>query len=152
MMTTNLDLTWILIWALVISNIMAVVVLIFACRWVTLLTFVRGGLLIPFVLTLCVFGSFLAKGQWENLVMLGILSVIGYLLLKFDWPRPPFAIGLVLGRIAEESLHKALNLWGLDFFLRPLSMLLTSIIVLTIAFAVYKNATTGSKMPEGAKL
>jgi TctA family transporter len=84
--------------------------------------------------------------------MLGILSVIGYLLLKFDWPRPPFAIGLVLGRIAEESLHKALNLWGLDFFLRPLSMLLTSIIVLTIAFAVYKNATTGSKMPEGAKL
>ena len=152
MMTTNLNLTWILIWALVISNIMAVVVLIFACRWVTLLTFVRGGLLIPFVLTLCVFGSFLAKGQWENLVMLGILSVIGYLLLKFDWPRPPFAIGLVLGRIAEESLHKALNLWGLDFFLRPLSMVLTSIIVLTIAFAVYKNATTGNKMPEGAKL
>ena len=30
-----------------------------------------------------------------------------------DWPRAPFVIGLVLGKIAEESLHKALDLWGL---------------------------------------
>ena len=39
----------------------------------------------------------------------------------------------------HELLHKALGLWGLSFFTRPLSLVLIGLIVLTIAFAVYKN-------------
>ena len=56
-------------------------------------------------------------------------SAIGYGLLRADWPRAPFVIGLVLGKIAEESLHKALQLWGMDFFIRPLSLVLIGLIV-----------------------
>ena len=41
-----------------------------------------------------------------------LISVVGYAMLRSGWPRAPFVIGLVLGRIAEESLHKALGLWG----------------------------------------
>jgi putative tricarboxylic transport membrane protein len=67
------------------------------------------------------------------------LSAIGYGLLRADWPRAPFVIGLVLGRIAEESLHKALQLWGMEFFLRPLSLILIGLITATIAYAVYQN-------------
>ncbi|MDH3241378.1 MAG: tripartite tricarboxylate transporter permease [Alphaproteobacteria bacterium] len=139
MLVQELDLVWILIWALVISNIAAVVILLFITRWVAMLTFLRGGILIPVVLIITVLGTLLAKGQWENLVLLGILSVVGYGLLKYDWPRPPFAIGIVLGKIAEESLHKAWALWRWDFFLRPLSLILISLIVITIAYAVYRG-------------
>ena len=111
MLTEHLDLVWILIWALVVSNILAVVIMLFATRPLVRLTFVRGGILIPFILIVVVFGVLLAKGQWENLVVLSILSPIGYAMLKYDWPRPPL-IGIVLGGIAEESLHKAWALWG----------------------------------------
>ncbi|MBT7527385.1 MAG: tripartite tricarboxylate transporter permease, partial [Rhodospirillales bacterium] len=76
MLTTQLDLVWILIWALVISNLVAVVILLFITRWVALLTFLRGGILIPIVLIVTVLGTLLAKGQWENVIMLGILSMI----------------------------------------------------------------------------
>ena len=103
-----------------------------------LLVFLRGGILIPVVLIVTVLGTLLAKGQWENLILLGILSVIGYGLLKYDWPRPPFAIGIVLGKIAEESLHKAWALWRWDFFLRPLSLILMGLFAITIAYAVYR--------------
>ena len=143
MMTEHLDLVWTLIWALVVANVLCVALFFFVTRWVALLSFIRGGLLIPFVLILCVLGSYLSKGHWQNLVLLVILSGIGYGLLRFNWPRAPFVIGLVLGRIAEESLHKALALWGLEFFLRPLSMVLIGLIVLTIAFAVYRGRTKG---------
>ena len=139
MMEEHLDLVWTLVWALVVANVLCVAIFLFLTRWVALLSFIRGGLLIPFVLILCVLGAYLSKGHWENLVMLVILSVIGYGLLRFDWPRPPFVIGLVLGGIAEESLHKALALWGLEFFLRPLSMVLIGLIVATVAFAVYRG-------------
>jgi len=144
MMTEHLDLVWTLIWALVIANVLCVVFLLFVTRWVALLSFIRGGLLIPFVLLLCVLGSYLSKGHWENLVLLVILSFIGYGLLRFNWPRPPFVIGLVLGQIAEESLHKALALWGLEFFLRPLSLVLIGLIVLMIVIAIYRGRKTGA--------
>ena len=139
MLTEHLDLVWILIWALVVSNVAAVVILLFITRWVAFLTFLRGGIMIPFVLVVVVFGVLLAKGQWENLILLGVLSVIGYGLLKYDWPRPPFAIGIVLGSIAEESLHKAWALWGWDFFVRPLSLVLMGMIGATIAYAIYRG-------------
>jgi putative tricarboxylic transport membrane protein len=137
LIANHLDLVWMLIWALVVGNIMAVVILLIFARWVALLTFVRGELLIPFVLILCVVGSFVNEAQWQNLGILVVLSAIGYGLLRADWPRAPFVIGLVLGPIAEESLHKALALWGLGFFMRPLSLVLIALIVLTIGWAVY---------------
>ena len=150
MMLEHLDLVWMLIWALVVANVLCVVIFIFLTRWVALLSFIRGGLLIPFVLILCVLGAFLSKGQWENLVLLVLLSFIGYGLLRFDWPRPPFVIGLVLGGLAEESLHKALALWGLEFFLRPLSMMLTGLIVATVLFAVYRGRKKNNKVTQHA--
>jgi TctA family transporter len=133
----HLDLVWMLIWALVVGNIMAVAILLLFARWVAILTFVRGEYLVPFILILCVVGSFANEAQWQNLVILVALSAVGYGLLRAGWPRAPFAIGLVLGGIAEKSLHKALALWGLEFFLRPLSLVLIGLIVATIAWAVY---------------
>jgi TctA family transporter len=139
LITDHLDLVWMLIWALVVGNIMAVIILLVFARWVAVLTFVRGEVLIPFILILCVIGSFVNEAQWQNLVILVLLSAVGYGLLRAGWPRAPFAIGLVLGGLAEKSLHKALALWGLEFFLRPLSLVLIGLIVLTIAWAVYSG-------------
>jgi TctA family transporter len=67
------------------------------------------------------------------------MSIVGYAMLRANWPRAPFVIGLVLGRIAEESLHKALDLWGLSFFTRPISLVLIGMIVATIAYAIYRS-------------
>jgi len=139
MITDHLDLVWTLIWALVVGNIIAVSFLLFITRWVAVLTFVNGTMLVPFIIVLVALGAYVNEGRWENLVILVGLSAIGYGLLRADWPRAPFVIGLVLGRIAEESLHKALQLWGLEFFLRPLSLVLIGLITLTIAYAVYQN-------------
>jgi TctA family transporter len=139
MMTEHLDLVWTLLWALVVGNIIAVTFLLFITRWAAMLTFVNGAMLVPFIFVVVVLGAYINEGQWENLVILFGLSVIGYALLRAGWPRAPFVIGLVLGKIAEESLHKALDLWGMSFFVRPLSLVLIALITGTIAFAVYRN-------------
>jgi TctA family transporter len=150
MITQHLDLVWTLIWALVIGNLIAVSFLLFITRWVALLTFVNGAVLVPFILVLVTVGAYANEGQWENLVILMGISVIGWALMRWDWPRAPFVIGLVLGKIAEESLHKALGLWGLGFFTRPLSLVLIGMILVTIAYAIYTNARGKNVMPVGA--
>jgi TctA family transporter len=146
MMTNHLDVVWTLMWALIVGNLIAVSFLLFINRWVAVLTFVNGAMLVPFIIVLAVIGCYVNEGQWENLVILVLLSVVGYGLLRFDWPRAPFVIGLVLGRISEESLHKALGLWGLGFFTRPLSLVLIGLIALTVAFAVYRNLRPSKAM------
>ena len=86
-------------------------------------------MLVPFILVLVVIGAYVSEGQWENLVVLRRASArSATACCASNWPRAPFVIGLVLGRIAEESLHKALGLWGWQFFTRPLSLVLIGLI------------------------
>lgn len=139
MITKHLDLVWTLIWALVVGNLIAVTFLLFITRWVAVLTFINATMLVPFIIVLVVIGAYVNEGQWENLVILVGMSVIGYAMLRANWPRAPFVIGLVLGRIAEESLHKALDLWGMSFFTRPLSLVLIGMICATVVFAVLRS-------------
>jgi TctA family transporter len=47
-------------------------------------------------------------------------------------------IGLVLGPIAEESLNKAMLLWGPSFFLRPLSLFLIALIVASVGIYIIR--------------
>ena len=48
-------------------------------------------------------------------------------------------IGLVLGPIAEDSLHKALGIWGPTFFLRPQSLILIAMIVASLVFYFWRR-------------
>jgi len=139
MITKNLDLVWTLIWALVVGNLIAVTFLLFITRWVAVLTFINATMLVPFIVVLVVIGAYVNEGQWENLLILLAMSMVGYAMLRANWPRAPFVIGLVLGRIAEESLHKAMDLWGLGFFTRPISLVLIGMIVATIIFAILRS-------------
>ncbi len=143
MMTEHLDVVWSLIWALVVGNLMAVGILLFLCRWVAVLTFVNGRLLVPFVLVFISLGCFLSDFHWENLIVLTVFGFIGYGFMRAGWPRSPFVIGLILGGNAEASLNQALQLWGYSFFLRPLSLVLLTMIVSLLGYAIYRN--TGSR-------
>lgn len=135
---TGMDIVWVLIWGLMLANILAVIMFILVAPGLSYLSYVRGNLLIPFVLLLTFLGAFLAIRAWENLVVLTLLGTLGYFLKKYHWPRPPFVIGMILGPIAEDSFHKAMSLWGPAFLLRPGALVMIGLIVLTIGFYVYR--------------
>ena len=82
-------LVWLLIWALVVGNLIAVAFLLVICRWAAMLTFVNGTMLVPFIVVLVALGAYINEGQWENLVILVMMSVVGYGLLRAGWPRAP---------------------------------------------------------------
>ena len=144
MMTQHLDVVWSLIWALVVGNLMAVAILLVICRWITVLTFVNGRILVPFILVFITLGCFLSDFQWQNLVILVLFSLIGYAFLRAGWPRSPFVIGLILGSSAESSLNQALQIWGMWFFMRPLSLVLIAMILGLLGYALWRNLRPGS--------
>lgn len=146
---TGMGLVWSLIWTLTVANIFAVFVFLLCAPAFTKLTRVRGGLLIPFVITLAFLGSYLSHAAWQNMVLLCGLGVVGYFFKKYKWPRPPFVIGLVLGPIAEDSLHKALEIWGPTFFLRPLSLVFLALIFGSVGFYFWRRSHRGSRPSTG---
>ncbi len=142
---TGMPLVWTLIWALALANLLSIFVFLLLAPAFSLLVHVKGGLLIPFVIVLAFLGAFLSETAWQNMLLMAGLGVLGYYLKKYGWPRPPFVIGLVLGGIAEDSIFKALAIWGPTFFLRPLSLVLIAMIVLTIAAYIYRLRYPGTK-------
>lgn len=112
-------LVWTLVWALALANVLGAVVLLVAAPWLGRLSFVRIGRLVPVVFVLAIVGSFAVTASWECVPLLAALVGVGWALKRGGWPRAPFAIGLVLGEIAEVTLHQSLSLWGPGFLLRP---------------------------------
>lgn len=129
-------LVWTLIWTLALANILAVAILLLFAPWFGQLASIRTGLMIPFIIVLSLLGSYLGSGAWQNFIVLAALGAISYLLKKYDWPRPPFVIGIVLGPIAETSLHQAMSIWGPSFMLRPVSLVLLALIVVTVTLNI----------------
>ena len=72
-------------------------------------------------------------------MLLTVLGALGYFMKKYDWPRPPFVIGLILGAIAEDSFHKAMALWGPAFLLRPGALIMEALIVFSIGFYIWRT-------------
>ena len=107
----------------------------------SLIAYLRGGLLIPIVFCLAVLGSLLSSGGWQHLIVLSGFGVLGYGFKQFDWPRPPFVLGIVLGGIAETSLHQAFAIWGWAFFLRPGAIILMLLIAASIGFYFWRRSS-----------
>lgn len=139
MMTEHLDLVWYLIWALVISNVLCVVILVFTAPTFGRLAMMKASHLVPFVLLFSLLGCYLGARAWENLILMVGFGALGYMLRRHKWPRPPLVVGLVLGPIAEDALNKAMALYGPEFFLRPLSLVLIAMIVASIGFYVVRG-------------
>ena len=98
---------------------MCVVILIAAAPWISSLAYVKTSLMVPIVLVLAILGCYLGQNAWENLVLIFFLGGFAYLLKRHDWPRAPFVIGVILGKIAEDSLLKALAILRLRLLHAP---------------------------------
>ena len=145
MAITGLNIVYTLIWALVIANVVAVLMILAVVPLLGYLSYVRGGLLIPFVLVLTFLGAYLGAKAWENLILLFAFGMLGYFLKKNRWPRPPFVIGLILGPIAEDSYHKAMALWGPGFLLRPGTLFMIALTVLSVVYYIWRTRKQLSK-------
>lgn len=130
----HLSLTFSFVWTIIISNIITVAVCFLFLKKLVKVTYVRGNLLIPFILLLIYLGAFAEKNTFEDLILVLIFGVLGWVLMRLNWPRPPLILGLVLGPLAENRLFLSTDNYGLAWLLRPGVLLIGC---LTLAGAFY---------------
>jgi len=134
MLKSRLDVTFAMVWILIIANIIVAAVCFLVLNWLAALTFVRGSLLIPFLLTLVFIGSFTTNNSINDLLATLIFGITGYVMVRYGWPRPPLILGLILGKIGENYLWISTAAYGAKWLAFPSVLVL---IVITIAVVAY---------------
>jgi TctA family transporter len=139
MLKTHLDVTFAMVWVLIIANIIVAALCFLVLNHLAALTFIRGSLLIPFLLFLVFIGSFTANNDLNDIVSTLIFGVVGYCMVKFGWPRPPLILGLTLGKIAENYLWISTAAYGAKWLMFPSVIILIAITIFTIAYPTIKE-------------
>jgi len=116
---------WGMVVSMLIGNVMLVVLnLPLVGIWVRLLR-VPYHLLFPAILVFCCIGTYTVDNSVEDVVIMVVFGIIGYLMLKLDCDPTPLMLGYVLAPMLEENFRRAMLVSGGDpsiFVTRPISL------------------------------
>ncbi len=149
MLTSELHITFSMVWAIVVANIAAAVLLMFLSRQVAKVAFLPGHLLVPGVILFVFMGAWLggaSMGDWITCILMGL---VGFVMKRGGWPRPPLILALILGAIMENAFQLSIRAYGgIDWlWTRPIVLIILALIAITIFLAA--RGIAGSKR-EGA--
>jgi putative tricarboxylic transport membrane protein len=147
MLTRHLDVTYAMVWVIVLSNIIAVTVSFAFLNQLVRLTHVRAVVLVPFLMVLTAFGAYTAHNTFADIVVMLVATVIGVAAIRWDWPRAPLLLALVLGDIAERYLFLSYSLFQWDWIWRPLVIAFAVVTVAGLLWPVIRGRRSG---PEAA--
>ncbi|HEY1268942.1 MAG TPA: tripartite tricarboxylate transporter permease [Candidatus Binatia bacterium] len=152
MLKSRLDVTFAMVWILIISNIIVAGISFLILNHLAALTFIRGSLLIPFLLVLVFIGSFTANNSVYDLVVTLIFGTLGYCMLLYGWPRPPLVLGLILGKIGENYLWISTAAYGAKWLMFPSVLILIALTIAIVAYPTIKERRGRAKYdrPEDA--
>jgi putative tricarboxylic transport membrane protein len=143
----HLTLTFSMVWIIVVTNILTVAICFLFLNQLAKITFVKGTFLIPFLLLLVYLGGFATKNSFGDILLVLIFGALGWLMVKFDWQRPPLLLGLVLGGIAENNLFIASRIYGYSWLAHPGVIVIG---LITIAGILYPYLQARFKPPSGS--
>ena len=147
----HLPLTASFVWILIIANTITVAICFLFLKQLAKITFVKGTLLIPFLLLLIFLGGFAIKNSVGDMIVVLLFGALGWFMVNFDWPRPPLLLGLVLGGIAETNLFIATRIYGASWITHPGVLVIALLIVLGLLYPLYENwKKRPTKQPSGS--
>lgn len=141
MLTQNQTEIYGLIWALTASCLLAACLGLLLVRLLARVTLIDAQILVPVVLSIAMVGSYAIDNTIENVIVTAVFGIIGYLMIRFDYPRLTVVVALVLGGTAERNFEQSLMMgngrWSI-FIDRPVAACLLVIIVSLLAWPLLR--------------
>lgn len=137
MLTTQLPMTFTMVWTMVLANLIGTALLLLWSRQVARIAFINGHLIVPTILLFMFMGAWFGSTSIGDLVVMLVASLVGYWMKIGGWPRPPIIIALVLGPIIENSLIVSMRTYdGFSFLLRPSVLGILAIAAVTVLMII----------------
>lgn len=132
MVTTQLDITYLIIWSLAVANIFGAGLCLFLARPMAQLTRVPFFILGPILVVLIFFATFNNGRDWTDFVALMLFGAVGVIFKTFGWSRPALLIGFFLSSKIELLSYQVSAAYGLSFLTRTGSIILIILALGTI--------------------
>ncbi|MSU90247.1 tricarboxylate transporter [Rhodobacteraceae bacterium 2CG4] len=149
MLKDNLDITYSIVWLLALANVLGTVLCIAASGGIARLTTIRFTYLAPFLFMLISFAAFQSGQNFEDLLALFVIGLIGIFLRRFDWSRPAFLIGFVLSNPVEKFTNQAFQIAsfrfrksfeeGIEYIFSPIVIVLLVITVVSVVLGIRQS-------------
>ncbi|APX90823.1 hypothetical protein BV394_14795 [Brevirhabdus pacifica] len=136
MLTTNLSITYSMVWSVAIANILGAGVCFAMSGQMAKIATLRYTLIMPMILSIVYLGAFQGNRDWGDLFALLAFGVLGWVMKSLRWPRPPLILGFVLGAIIERYLFISIARYSYEWLLRPavLVLLLAAVVMVLRPF------------------
>jgi len=138
----NEDEVYGLVVALTLSSVLASVIGLLVTRWLILITYVDVRTVVPVVVSISLVGVYVLEGRMADVLLTLVFGIVGYLMIRFDYPRITLIIALVLGETAERSYHMVSMISNgevLGFMAtRPVSLVLIAAILFTYSLPLLR--------------
>jgi len=152
MLTDNLHITFSLVWMIVVANIVVAILLMFLAKQVAKIAFVPGHLIVPGVIMFVFMGAWLGGSSMGDWITCLVMGIVGFVMKRGGWPRPPLILALILGNIMENSFQISNRIYeDWEWVTRPIVLIIIALIFLTIVFAVkgaFRKNQTNQNEPE----
>jgi TctA family transporter len=134
----HLGLTFSMVWVIVVSNIITVAVCFLFLDQIAKVTYLKGTLLVPFLMVLLALGAYTAHNSLLDIVVMLVFAAVGVVAIRWNWPRAPFLLAMVLGDTAERYLFLSHSLFGWSWLTRPLVIALITATLLGVFWPIVK--------------
>jgi TctA family transporter len=152
MLTKHLDVTFTMIWSLVIANIFGTTLCLLFTNPLARIALVRIQLIAPLVIGIVFVASFQATSNYGDIWSLLVFSLLGWFMKRFSWPRPPIILGLVLSSIIENYLFISVTRYGWGWIGRPIVIGIAVVIAVSLFFGFRSAAKEAiAKRREGKR-
>ena len=132
MLTSNLHITFSLMWTVVIANVIGAALLMLWTKQLSRITFVRSTMIIPSIMVFVFMGAWMAGSVMEDWYVLLVFGSLGLAMRYAAWPRAPLVLGFILGDIMETALDISLQNYDWDWLLRPISAIIAALAIFTV--------------------
>jgi putative tricarboxylic transport membrane protein len=135
LLINHLDVITSLLLSIALASVIASMICLAAARTLALITLVDVNWLVPVILVVSTVGAYALRSSMYDAVVTVIFGCVGYLMLRFDYPRLPLVIALFLGEVVEINFRQTMMIAGGDwtiFFSRGLSLTLFLLVLLSL--------------------
>ena len=136
MLTSQLNLTFAVIWTLVIANILATAICMLFAKPIAKVCFLPFYAIVPPIVAFIVIGAFAANFHSYDLTALMLFSLLGFFMRRHGWPRAPLVLGVVLGEKMELYLWLSYTRYGFEWLTRPTVIVLILLLVASIVYPI----------------
>ena len=130
MLTSQLDITYTLAWSVALANILGAGVCFLFANQLAGIARVRSSILVPLILAVTFIGAFQGSRAWGDMYVLMVFGLLGFVMKRLGWPRPPLVLGFVLGGFMENYMFISVSRYGAEWLLRPVVLIVFAVALL----------------------